>query len=501
MSLMGIDVGTSGCKAVAFDLQGRILASAYRDYPLVQLREDWVELEPEGIWKAVLEVLREAGSRLSADPVTGIGVSSQGETVTAVDEKGNSLCNFIVTFDNRTIEQASFWEKRLGREAIYRITGMPLHPMYSINKILWIKENRPDVFKNASRFPLVEDFVIARLCGEYAIDFTLAARTMAFDVRKLCWSAEILEAAGVDEHLLSRVVPSGTKVGELHPLLRAELGFAQTVSIVTGGHDQPCGALGAGIIGSGTAMNATGTVDAICPVFENPAFSAKMLQDNYAVYPYTIPGLYCTIGFNLTGGLLLKWYQDTFCGMEVQKAKEACISAYDMILAGMANTPKDLYVLPHFVGSGTPDLDPFSKGAIVGLRISTTKADVTRSIIDGINFEMKLNIERLRANGIPIRTIHAVGGGAKSDAWLRLKASCFGLPVLRPRTREAVSLGAAVLAGCATGSFSSVQEGVQAMVAIQDSFEPDEKLRVLYEEKFAKFRELYPLLAHFNKSI
>ena len=187
--------------------------------------------------------------------------------------------------------------------------------------------------------------------------------------------------------------------------------------------------------------------------------------------------------------------------LEVQKAKEACVSAYDMILAGMADTPKDLYVLPHFVGSGTPDLDPFSKGAIVGLRISTTKADMTRSVIDSINFEMKLNIERLRANGIPIKAIHAVGGGSKSDAWLRLKASCFGLPVLRPRTREAVSLGAAVLAGCATGSFSTVQEGAHAMVAIQDAFEPDEKLRVLYEEKFGKFRELYPLLSRFNKSI
>jgi xylulokinase len=501
MSLMGIDVGTTGCKAVAFDERGTVLSSAYREYPLVQPREGWVELEPELIWRRVKETLLEVNGRLAADPVSALGVSSQGETVTAVDVNTSSLCNFIVTFDNRTIEQVRFWEHALSREEIYRITGMPLHPMYSINKILWLKEHRPDIFCQAHKFLLVEDFIIAKLCGEYGIDYTLASRSMAFDVTRRKWSSEILRIAGVEERRFSQAVPSGTTVGTLRKELRAMLGFSKEVAIVTGGHDQPCGALGAGITRSGIAMNATGTVDAVCPVFNTLGFSANMLNDNYAVYPYTMDGLFCTIGFNLTGGLLLKWYRDTLCQEEGRRSIETGESPYDLILKGTSDFPKDLFVLPHFVGSGTPYLDPFSKGAIVGLKISTTKGDLTRSILDSINFEMKLNIERLRANNISINEIHAVGGGAKSDLWLRLKASCFGMPIRRPRAQEAVSLGAAILAGKATGRFGNVEEGANAMVAIEETFDPDPTLATIYEEKYAKYRELYSLLSGYNQKL
>jgi xylulokinase len=203
----------------------------------------------------------------------------------------------------------------------------------------------------------------------------------------------------------------------------------------------------------------------------------------------------------LTGGLLLKWYRDTLCREEERAAREAGANPYDVILSGMSDSPRDLFILPHFVGSGTPSLDPFSKGAIVGLKISTTKSDLTRGIIDSINLEMKCNLERLAANGIPIREIRAVGGGAKSDAWLALKASCFGVPVRRPRVQEAVSLGSAILAGSASGVFSSVAEAADAMVAMGDSFEPDPQLHAIYRAMYAKYRELYGRLSEFNKSL
>ncbi len=460
-----------------------------------------MEIDPHAIWQAVKDTLREAGSRLAADPVRAIGVSSQGETTTAVDRDGESLCNFIVTFDNRTVEQVRFWQRRLSREAIYRATGMPLHPMYAINKILWIREHLPEVSRRTHKFTLVEDFVIARLCGEFGIDYSLAARSMAFDVEKKAWSREMLAAAGVEESLLSPAYPSGTVVGTLKRDLAEELGLPRGTAVVTGGHDQPAGALGAGVSESGTAMNATGTVDALCPVFTTATFSESMLADNYAVYPYTRQGLYCTIGFNLTGGLLLKWYRDTLCAEEMRAAREAGEDPYDIILSTMSDSPRDLFVLPHFVGSGTPSLDPFSKGAVVGLKISTTKADLSRAIVDSINLEMKLNIERMEANGIPIREIRAVGGGAKSDAWLRLKASCFGVTVRRPRVQEAVALGSAILAGAATGVFEGVADAARAMVGPGDVFDPDPRLCAVYREKFGKYRELYGRLAEFNRSL
>jgi xylulokinase len=501
MSLLGLDVGTTGCKAVAFNDRGEVIASAYHEYPLIHPREDWVELDPNQIWDCVQEVLFETNQQAVADPVTALAVSSQGESTVAVDRNGDAVYNFIVTFDNRTLEQTHFWENALSREEIYRITGMPLHPMYSINKIMWIKKNAPDIYKASHKFLLAEDFVIFKLTGEFGIDFSLASRTMAFDVQKKKWSAKILDTAEIDEGSLSAVHPSGTVVGKVREAIRAKLGFVESVPVATGGHDQPCGALGAGISRSDMAMNATGTVDAICPVFDRFEYEKGLLDDNYAVYPYVAEPLYCSIGFNLTAGLLLRWYRDTFGQEEARKARELGADVYDIFFDEMAHAPKDIWVLPHFVGSGTPYLDPLSKGAIVGLKISNTKADIIRGIVDSINYEMKLNIERLSENKIRLREIRAVGGGAKSKKWLVLKASCFGIPIKKPVVNEAVSLGAAILAGYATGVFETSSVGVKSMVHVESQYDPDTELMKLYEEKFGIYKRLYRTLKPFNDSI
>lgn len=194
----------------------------------------------------------------------------------------------------------------------------------------------------------------------------------------------------------------------------------------------------------------------------------------------------------------MRWYRDTLCAEEQYKARKSNCDPYEVIFAEMAPQPKDIFFLPHFVGSGTPHFDPLSKGAIIGLKISTNKADLTRSIIDGINYEMKQNINYFRQNGIVLNEIRSVGGGAKSRAWLKLKASCFGLPVVKPKVGEAVSLGAAILAGCAIGKFNSIEEGVGNMVSIAEIFDPDPELNRIYEEKYQKYKELYQLLKPFN---
>jgi xylulokinase len=394
-----------------------------------------------------------------------------------------------------------FWEKKLSREKIYKITGMPLHPMYSINKILWIKNERRDVYKKAFKFLLVEDFIIYKLTGEFGIDYTLASRTMAFNINTTKWSHEILNIAEVDEELLSDPYPSGTIVGQINKDLKNEFGFKNAVSVVTGGHDQPCGALGAGIFQSDMAMNATGTVDALCPVFGYLKYSENMLHFNLAVYPYVIDKFYCSVAFNLTGGLLLRWYRDILCKDEKTRAVENRGDPYELILREMSDNPKDIFILPHFVGSGTPYLDPFSKGAIVGLKISTTKGDLTRAIIDCINYEMKFNIECFNENNFTLKEIRTIGGGSKSTKWLELKASCFGIPVKKLKVDEAVCLGAAILAGYATGAFNSIKEGTQNMVNIQGTFFPKEDLHALYEEKYQKYKKLYGILKDYNREL
>jgi xylulokinase len=324
---------------------------------------------------------------------------------------------------------------------------------------------------------------------------------MAFDINLKKWSHKILTIADISSDLLSNPCPSGTLIGPIRHELKDEVGFRNIVYVVTGGHDQPCGALGAGILEGKLAMNATGTVDALCPVFRKLKYSENMLKYNYPIYPYVIKDYFCTIAFNLSGGLILKWYRDVLCTDEKRRAKKNLKSVYELILSEMSNVPKDVFILPHFVGSGTPFLDPFSKGAIVGLKASTNKNDLTRAIIDSLNYEMRFNIECFKKNNIKLTEIRAVGGGSKSNKWIELKASCFGIPVKKTKVNEAVSLGASILAGYGTKYFYTIQEGTSNMVSIVKTYYPNKELMKLYDEKYEKYKKIYHLLKDYNKEL
>jgi xylulokinase len=426
MSFMGLDVGTTGCKAVVFNEDAEVLSSAYREYPLLHPRPGWSELDPEFVWQRSKEVIAQVNERVKRDPVEAVSISVQGEAVTPIDRDGKSLYNFSVSFDHRTVEQYQWWKQEMGKEQVFQITGMSLHPMHTINKLMWFKRNRPEILERTWKFLCVEDYVIYRLSGQLATDPSIAARTMAYDVVKRRWSEQMLRRAEIDPDLLPPVFDSGTPVGTVQRRLAEELGFGEHVCVATGGHDQPCGALGAGVIRPGLAMNATGTSDVLCPVLEHPLLTSQMLRANYCCYPHVWGKRYCSIGFNLTGGLLLRWYRDTLCSEEKQKAEEQGRDAYEIILEEMSDGPRDLYFLPHFVGSGTPTLDPLSRGAILGLTVDTRKPHLARAVIDSVDYEMRLNIEKMEEAGMAIDQIRAIGGGAKSPLWLQMKADVFG---------------------------------------------------------------------------
>ena len=226
MSLLGVDVGTTGCKAIAFDMEGQTLAYAYREYPLLHPQNGWSELDTDAIWQNVSEVIQEVNSQARNDPVKALSVSCQGEAVTAVDRTGKALFNFSVSFDHRTIPQYQWWRDNAGSQKLFRITGLPLHAMYTINKIMWYKQNTPDLYKRAVKFLCVEDFINYRLTGRYATDRSLAARTMAFDIHTKQWSQELLNLAGIDINLLPAPYPSGAPIGEIPAKLANELGLS-----------------------------------------------------------------------------------------------------------------------------------------------------------------------------------------------------------------------------------------------------------------------------------
>jgi xylulokinase len=531
MSLLGLDVGTTGCKAAAFSAGGELLASAYREYSLLHPEPGWSELDVTNLWEAVKEVVREVNAGLKKnvgaggrqpngqetqdtapaavrDPVTALSVSCQGEAVVPVGHDGTTLYNFIVTFDGRTDPYPDWWEEREitgrgegSREQIFTLTGMPLHPMYSVNKILWFKEHRPEIFEQTWKFLCVQDFIGWKLTGNTVIDYSLASRTMAFDISRLSWSEEILEAAGIGREMFAAPTGAGEPVGYIKRDVQEALGFDGRVLVAAGGHDQACGALGCGVDREGPGMNAMGTSEVVCPVSSEPILSSFMLEHNYACYCHAETGKYITLAVNLSGGLLLRWYRDVLCDGEVSRAEGADKDPYEVIIEEASDDIKSIYFLPHFVGSGTPHLDPRSRGAVVGLTNETAKADLTRAVLTSIAFESLIDLELLQEAGFRIEELRAIGGGSRSDRWLQLKADCFGMPVRRMQTTEAAALGAAILAGKASGAYAGCSDGIEAAVRFGKEFRPDSGRHGRYREKFGEYRLLYRTLKEFNHRI
>jgi xylulokinase len=502
MSLLGIDVGTTGCKAILFSESGQILGTGYREYALRHPQPGWAELDPQEVWDSVRQSVRTAVAQAGPeDPVRAISTSSQGEAAVPLGKNGEILGPGIVSFDGRTAPEREAWAKAFGAERLFQITGMPLHTMYTLLKLQWLRSHQPEIYQKAWKFLCFGDFTLHQLGGPPVIDYSMAARTMAFDLHALNWSQAVLDAAGIDADKLPEPLPSGTDVGKIHSDVAADLGLPAEVRLVTGAHDQLAGALGAGITRSGIAMDATGTVECICPAFSEPVLTPAMRENNYCCYPHAVPGLYVTIAFNFTGGALLRWYRDEFGRAEVEEARLAGLDVYDVLMAKAGTQPSGVFVLPHFTVSGTPWFDSEARGAILGLTLGTTKTEIIQGILDGITFEMRLNLEKLEEAGVSIRELRAIGGGAKSRTLLQIKANVFNRPVHTLNISEAACLGAAMLAGKALGAYRSLEEAAQQLVQVKETFEPDPSAAERYHEHYLIYRDLYPALKELTHRI
>ena len=498
---MGLDVGTTGVKAMAFTPEGKVLARAYREYRELYPRPGWVEMNPNQIWRFTEEVIREIALKTKEDPIKALSLSVLGEAVTPLGRDGEPLYNSITSIDKRSIEETRWLEETLGREYLFQTTGMPLHPSYTVSKILWIKNHRPDIFEKTWKFLLYKDFIVYKLGLEPAVDYSLAARTMAFDIHTKTWSDEILKKSGIDKSLLAKALPSGEVLGKISPKIAKELGLSLDTVAVLGGHDQPVNALGAGIIEEGKATDACGTVECVTCVSSELNLSASKLTYNYPTYPHVIEDKFVTIAYFYTAGALLKWYRDNFAHQERKIAEREKKNIYEVIIQQVEDKPSSLLLLPHFVGSGTPWLDPSSKGALIGLTLETKPKDIVRAILDSVGYELRLNLEFLEKSGIKVEGLYAIGGGAKSRKWLQIKADITGKEFISLEISEAGCLGAAILAGKATGVYSSFEEAVQKLVRYKKVFSPQKGKREEYQKKYRTYKKLYPSLREINSEL
>ncbi len=496
MAVIGLDVGSTGCKCIIFSDNGINEAYSYEEYERFL---SCTTISSEIIWNSVKTVIKSSilnyKTQNNFEPVRAICISSFGESFVPVDADGNALSEIMLYTDSRGKGECEEFIMQMPEKEIMQISGVKPHPMYSLPKIAWIRKHQPDTFKNTWKFLLIEDFIIFKLCNMTFIDYSLASRTMAFNVSTKCWDEKLLALAGINSSKLSTPVPSGTSVGKIINTLALELGLPDDVIIVTGGHDQVCAAVGAGVLSLGTAIDGIGTVECITPAFSKPILEPNFLENNYACVPYALNGMFVTYAFNFTGGSLLKWFRDNFAFKETLQAKETGESVYKILDDNCTLLPSSVMVIPHFAGSGTPDMNPSDTGSIIGLSFNHGMPQIYRAILEGVTFEMKYNMELLSSVGVEIKELRAVGGGAKSKLWLGIKAAITGCKILVLEVDEAGITGAAMMASVASGVYQSLEEASHFFIKIKDTIEPDPELARIYAlmyENYKSYRNKKP---------
>lgn len=479
MKIAGLDIGTTGCKLTVFDENGNYLNKSYRGYP-VSREAGAHEIDVSFMMDCVYEVIREMAAMVP--DLAGIGVTSFGETCVFVNKDGNPLCNAMLYTDPRGAEECAELVTKLGAKRIAEITGLAPHEMYSISKMMWMKRNRPELYTAAKRILLIEDFVVWHLTGKAQIDYSLATRTMAFDINTMSWSKEILNAAGIDESLLSAPVPTGTSAGRVSAYIAEKTGLSPDCRIVSVSHDQVAAAVGAGAFDGTVAVDGAGTVQCLTPVFDSLPDIEVMAKGNFSVVPYVIPGKYVAYAFSYTGGALIQWAMETVGRGETNESLEKVYNS---------DEPTGILVLPHFAGAATPYMDTGSKGAIIGLTTNTSPADIYRACMEGVVYEMKLNYDALSGSGIHFEKLHATGGGAKSRVWMQMKADVLNLPVTALETADAGTVGSAMLTGVATGVFRDLKDAGEHMVKETETYYPDASMHENYMKIYERYQKVY----------
>jgi xylulokinase len=498
--LVGLDIGTTGVKAVVFDDCATILASAYEEYPVITGPGGMAEQDAENVWRCARSTLVRAVSSCGVKEIRAIGISVQGDAIIPVDASGAAVHRALLGMDYRSAPTAMQFSKHFGDRQLFERTGMRPHAMNSITKIAYLRELSPSVFDTASAFVTYAEFIAMKLGGERCIDRSMASRTMAYSVKDEDWDDEILSYAGVDRSRLGTISSSGTVVGTLSPSLSREMALVGSTMIAAGGHDQCCAALGAGVTTEHLGVVSTGTAEVFSTCLDTVSTHTGLYESYFPCYHHVLPDTWFTFSLNHVGGLLLRWFRDTFCAQQIIEARRADIDIYRYLDLHMATEAQSIFIIPHFNGSGTPWCDMDATGAIVGLTLSTGIGELYRALLESQTYELALNLEAFEQANIAIDTISAVGGGARSAPWLQIKADILNRLVRVPACQESAALGAAVLAGSSVGLWKDIREGVDNMVGFTKEYEPQIHLVERYRNLFEAYRSVYPTLKQLRRS-
>lgn len=491
-ALLTLDLGTSSCKASLWNASGALLASGDETYPTHHPHPDWAEQHAEDWWRAACGAARRC---LAAHPgggkgIAAIGLSSQREGVVPVARDGRPLGPCIIWMDRRSRRETETLAGEFGAARLHDITGMIPDPTFTATKLLWLKAHAPEALA-AAFFLQPRDYLYFRLTGAVLTDYTLASRTMMFDIRARTWWMPMLDRLGVRQEQLPPLYASTEAPFRLTPEAADALGLTPGIPVAVGAGDRPCEALGAAVAG-GRAMESTGTAT-------NVSMVIRAVPTVLEVSPcsiHALPGRWLLEMGIVTTASVLRWFRD-LAGLSSE--------GLGTLEAEAAKSPpgaRGLVALPFFMGARSVRLNPDARGALVGLSLGHGRGDIARAIMEGVAFEVEACLRGLRALGLQADEVRVLGGGARSDLWCQIKADVLGIPLARPRHTEAASLGAALLAGAAVGLVGDPEAAAEAWNPVQVSFTPDPGVRQayaaaarLFEDCYAALTPLFPHLA------
>ncbi|RDV16052.1 gluconate kinase [Pontibacter diazotrophicus] len=493
-ALIGMDIGTTSTKAVAFDMEGKMLFREAIEYPIISTQPDYAEQDPEVVLKAVLDTLSTVALELKILGVElmGVSFSSAMHSLIAVDAQGDPLTKCIIWADTRSKVYATNLKGSVIGHDIYLHTGTPLHPMSPLPKLRWLRDHEPLLFKNTVKFIGIKEYVFFRLFGEYKIDYSIASATGLFNIFKFDWHLDSLELAGITKDKLSEPVPPTHTFRNMKPDYATLLNIPATVPFVIGASDGCLANLGSNAVRPGDAVVTIGTSGAVRVMANEPATD---IQER--IFSYILTSKRFVLGGAVNnGGVVLRWFRDNFYASETALAAQENEDIYELMNKRAAAVPPGadgLIFLPYLLGERAPIWDPAARACFFGVHYNHTREHFLRALMEGVMFNVYSVGRALEQTTGPIAAIYANGGFSRSDLWVQMLADIFNKEVHLTDTHEGSAFGAVIMGMYALGLITNLEDAA-AMIRVKKTFVPDPKLHSRYMQNFSLFNELYPKL-------
>ncbi|WP_053218508.1 xylulokinase [Virgibacillus senegalensis] len=491
--VIGVDLGTSAVKILLVDQQGNVAHEVSKSYPLIQEKTGYSEQEPE-VWvdqtaAGLSDLLQETG--ISPEEVEGISFSGQMHGLVLLDEKNRVLRPAILWNDTRTTEQCKSIYRQVGEEKLLSLTKNPALEGFTLPKLLWVKQNEPDIYQRAHKFVLPKDYLRYKMTGELHMEYSDAAGTLLLNISEKQWSPEICEAVGIDVDLCPPLVESHAEIGTITEDFAERTGMHAATRVFAGGADNACGAIGSGILEDGKTLCSIGTSGVVLSYEQGPEkdFKGKVHYFNHGA-----ENAYYTMGVTLSAGYSLSWFKEVFASDE----------DFDDLLADVGSVPvgaNGLLFTPYLTGERTPHADAAIRGSFIGMGSSHQRSDFVRAVMEGITFSLNESIDIFRQSGKQIDTIVSIGGGAKNEVWLQMQADIFDAKIVKLSSEQGPGMGAAMLAAYGCGWFDSLADCADHFLKEAASYEPNQENVQQYRELFLLYKSIYKHTADINHEL